>query len=302
MSNHRHVAAPSLAGLPDGGGPKAAVHPLLTPDRQLKCSALVPPAAAAGQIWQESGALPYVSGIFGRYRVRLAEDARDRLAACRLRFNVFNIEMGEGLSSSYSTGLDRDRFDPVCDHLIVENQEDGRIVGTYRMQSGLTAAAAFGYYSAQEFEFAPFECIREQVLELGRASIDREHRSSEVLTLLWRGIAQYARHHSLRYLIGCSSLTSKNPLEGWNVYRQLGSQLVSFEYITVPTAAFCLPCPEGEPGVPVKLPRLLRTYLGVGAKICGPPAWDRAFGTIDFLTLLDLEQVVPAARSRFLVE
>ncbi len=226
---------------------RLAVLPLLTPEQQLKCSALVPPAAAAGQTWQESGALPYVSGTFGRYRVRLAKDARDRLAACRLRFNVFNIEMGEGLSSSYSTGLDRDRFDPVCDHLIVENQDDGRIVGTYRMQSGLTAAAAFGYYSAQEFEFAPFECIRDQVLELGRASIDREHRSSEVLTLLWRGIAQYAKHHGLRYLIGCSSLTSKDPLEGWSLYRQLGSQLVSFEYVTVPTAAFALPCPEGEP-------------------------------------------------------
>jgi putative hemolysin len=302
MSNHRYVTAPNPAGLPDGSGPNTAAHPLLTPEQQLKCSALVPPAVAARQTWQESGALPYVFGTFGRYRVRLAEDARDRLAACRLRFNVFNIEMGEGLSSSYSTGLDRDRFDAVCDHLIVENREDARIVGTYRMQSGLTAAAALGYYSAQEFEFTPFECIRDQVLELGRASIDREHRSSEVLTLLWRGIAQYAKHHGLRYLIGCSSLTSKNPLEGWSLYRQLGSQLVSFEYITVPTPAFALPCSEAEPGLPVKLPRLLRTYLGVGAKICGPPAWDRAFGTIDFLTLLDLEQVVPAARNRFLVD
>jgi putative hemolysin len=302
MSNHRHITAPNLAGLPDGAGPKAPVLPPLTPEQQLKCSALVRPASTARQTWQESGALNYVSGTFGRYRVRLAEDARDRLAACRLRFNVFNIEMGEGLSSSYSTGLDRDRFDPVCDHLIVENQDDGRIVGTYRMQSGLMAAVAFGYYSAQEFEFAPFECIRDQVLELGRASINREHRSSEVLTLLWRGIAQYAKHHGLRYLIGCSSLTSMDPLEGWSLYRQLGSQLVSFEYVTVPTPAFALPCSEGQPGVPVKLPRLLRSYLGVGAKICGPPAWDRAFGTIDFLTLLDLEQVVPAARSRFLAE
>jgi putative hemolysin len=118
-------------------------------------------------------------------------------AACRLRFKVFNRELGEGLSSSYSTDLDRDQFDPVCDHLIVEDQEDGRLAGTYRMQSGHTAAAAFGYYSAQEFKFAPYECIRDQVLELGRAAIDREHRSSEVLTLLWRGIAQYARYHRL---------------------------------------------------------------------------------------------------------
>jgi putative hemolysin len=288
MTNHRHVGGPSLAAQPYGGV-------------AAQFSVLVPPAATtAAQAWRDTE--PIVEGTFGRYRIRLAKDGSDRLAACRLRFNVFNVEMGEGLSSSYSTGLDRDRFDPVCDHLIVENQEDGRVVGTYRMQSGLTAAAGFGYYSAQEFEFAPYECIRNQVLELGRASIDRQHRSSEVLTLLWRGIAQYAKHYGLRYLIGCSSLHSTDPLAGWSVYQALGSQLVSSEHFTVPNAAYTLPGSDYGPGAPVKLPRLLRTYLGVGARICGPPAWDRAFGTIDFLTLLDLEQIAPAARSRFLVE
>ena len=172
--------------------------------------------------------------------------------------------MGEGLSSSYSTGLDRDRFDAVCDHLIVENQEDGRVVGTYRMQSGLTAAAGFGYYSAQEFEFAPYECIRDQVLELGRASIDREHRSSEVLTLLWRGIAQYAKHHGLRYLIGCSSLNSTDPLAGWSLYQALGSQLVSSEYFTVPTAAFALPYAKASPQCRSSCPSYLGPTLAWG--------------------------------------
>lgn len=50
----------------------------------------------------------------------------------------------------------------------------------------------------------------------------------------------------------------------------------------------------------VKVPRLLKTYLAIGARIAAPPAWDRAFGTIDFLTLLDLELLTPAARNRFL--
>ena len=49
-----------------------------------------------------------------------------------------------------------------------------------------------------------------------------------------------------------------------------------------------------------KTPKLLRAYLSVGAKICGPPALDRQFKTIDFLTLLDLEALPPAARQRFL--
>lgn len=35
-------------------------------------------------------------------------------------------------------------------------------------------------------------------------------------------------------------------------------------------------------------PRLMRTYLSLGAKICSPPAIDREFKTIDFLTLFDL--------------
>jgi putative hemolysin len=50
----------------------------------------------------------------------------------------------------------------------------------------------------------------------------------------------------------------------------------------------------------VKIPKLLRAYMGIGAKICGPPALDRSFKTIDFLTTLDLESMPPLARQRFL--
>jgi putative hemolysin len=51
---------------------------------------------------------------------------------------------------------------------------------------------------------------------------------------------------------------------------------------------------------PPKIPKLLRGYLGLGAKICGPPAIDTQFKTIDFLTMLDLDAVSPVARQRFL--
>jgi putative hemolysin len=57
---------------------------------------------------------------------------------------------------------------------------------------------------------------------------------------------------------------------------------------------------EGEMAVSKKVPKLLKTYLAIGARICGPPAWDREFGTIDFLTLLDLKMLSAAARNRFL--
>jgi putative hemolysin len=260
---------------------------------------------------------PRIHAEVGRYRLRLAESVEDRDAACRLRFKVFNIEMNEGLVSSYQTGMDSDQFDLFCEHLLVEDKTESnparRVVGTYRMQSGTTASRHLGYYSEQEFNFASYEPLRPGILELGRASIDREHRTPEVLTLLWRGIAQYANNMGLRYLIGCSSLTSKDPAEGWQVYRQLEQYRVSPEFETEPTASYVCPIEQGvrhsqlppqtddlSMRTPFKVPKLLKTYLAIGARICGPPAWDRDFGTIDFLTLLDLRLLSSSARNRFL--
>jgi putative hemolysin len=235
------------------------------------------------------------------YRLRLAETEAERAAACRLRFRVFNLEMGEGLAESYANGMDRDAFDDVCEHLIVEEKSTGRIVGTYRMQSGITAWRRLGYYSAQEFDFAPYEALRPQLLELGRACIEREHRSSEVLTLLWRGIAQYAQHHSLRYLIGCSSVPSQDAATGWAMYHRLGPFLTASELRTKPVQECQLPAPPSDTAVPEpQVPKLLKTYLAVGARICSEPAWDRIFGTIDFLTLLDMTAMTSNVRSRFL--
>ena len=189
---------------------------------------------------------PRIHAEVGRYRLRLAQTVEDRDAACRLRFKVFNIELGEGLESSYQTGLDTDQFDPSASICWSKTKLTRRIVGTYRMQSGETAARNLGYYSEQEFNFAPYEPLRSGILELGRASIDREHRTPEVLTLLWRGIAQYATDMGLRYLVGCSSLNSKDPAEGWQMYRQLEHYRVSPEFETVPTAAYA--CPTEQEG------------------------------------------------------
>ncbi len=238
----------------------------------------------------------------GHYRVTIAQTLAEREAACRLRFKVFNIELGEGLQASYRTGMDTDDFDLFCDHLVVEDRNSRGIVGTYRMQTGAMAAQNLGYYGAQEFDFSPFERLRASILELGRASIDREHRSSEVLTLLWRGIAQYTRLHSLRYLIGCSSVNSQDPRVGWQMHRQLSEFLVGEEFRAAPTPAYCLPFTEEAPDVMAKVPKLLRTYIGIGAKVCGAPALDREFGTIDFLTLLNMRELTPAARVRFLTD
>lgn len=257
----------------------------------------------------DSAEPPQIHAEVGAYRLRLANSPEDLEALFRLRFRVFNVELGEGLERSYQTGLDRDQFDPYCEHLLVEERTTRRVVGTYRMQSGVNAARHQGYYSEQEFVLAPYEPLRPGILELGRAAVDREHRTPEVLTLLWRGITRYAVGMGLRYLLGCSSMNSNNPVEGWQMYRQIERFRVVPEFETVPTAAYACPTeqPDAQPPgqqdatpAPVKVPKLLKTYLALGARIGASPAWDREFHSIDFLTLLDLETLAPAARERFL--
>lgn len=235
----------------------------------------------------------------GPYHVRMAVSESERLAAFQLRFLVFNLELNEGLEESYATGHDTDEFDRICDHLIVEHMTTGKIVGTYRLQTGAIASAHAGFYSEREFDFAPYKQLGNSVIELGRACVHRDHRTSEVLYLLWRGIAQYAIHHGGRYLIGCSSLTSQDPVHGTAVYETMREQLVDPHLRTTPRSAFAMPLMSAE-NASDKIPKLLRTYLAVGARICGPPAIDREFKTIDFLTLMDLEALHPRVRARFL--
>lgn len=234
-----------------------------------------------------------------QYTCALARTPLDLERAQRLRFEIFNLELNEGLESAYATGRDEDPFDRVCDHLIVQHKETGQVVGTYRLQSGVTAADNLGYYSEQEFDFSPYESMRSQILELGRACVHKSHRNLACLSLLWKGIAYYARQQGLHYMIGCSSLTSQDPAEGVEVYRMLKEQFhVPADLTTHPHPEYACVSSEAPIEKP-DVPKLLRAYLTVGAKICGAPALDRSFGTIDFLTLMDFRELSPRNLKRY---
>src|SRR3984957_20016804 len=178
---------------------------------------------------------------WGDYVARLALTESEKAAAYRLRFVVFNLEMNEGLESAYADGFDKDHFDDVCDHLVVEDKKTGAIVGTYRMQMGDVAGQYFGYYSEQEFCFAPYEAMRSQIVELGRACIHRDHRSSEVLHLLWRGLARYSLLNGGRYMMGCCSLPSQDPDLGYAIYDSLRPWMTESTLQTIATSQFQMP-------------------------------------------------------------
>ena len=143
------------------------------------------------------------------FRVTLAITPSDLVQCQRLRYLVFNLELKEGLSTSERSGLDIDPFDPFCDHLMVHDLESGKLVGTYRLQTGEAARRNFGYYGNQLFDFSVFDRVRSQILELGRACVHTDFRNIMVLHALWKGIAVYATRMAARYLVAPSRRRTK---------------------------------------------------------------------------------------------
>ena len=117
--------------------------------------------------------------------------------------------------------------------------------------------------------------------------------------MLWRGIARYAESCGARYLIGCSSLPSQDENQGMALYEALREKhLVEPSLRTHPMEG--RHCKSRSSRIaPPRPPRLFRAYLNISARICGPPAIDRAFKTIDFLTLVDLRKLPDRVRMRF---
>ena len=227
----------------------------------------------------------------GPYRVRFARHRAELEAAQRLRFQVFNLELGEGLQASYSTGRDEDQYDDRCHHLLVEHEESGAVVGTYRLMTQRMAGEA-GFYSEGEFELEALPpWITDEGVELGRACVASDHRNGRVIYLLWKGIAQYLAHNDLRYLFGCCSVPTTDPGVGLTLQRQLaqGGYLMD-GFISRATRSYS--CTEGSPvEQEIVLPPLFKIYLDMGARVCSEPAIDREFGVVDFLVVLDVEQL-----------
>ncbi|MDZ7680214.1 MAG: GNAT family N-acyltransferase [Fodinibius sp.] len=247
--------------------------------------------------------LPSSLASSNRYNVRLAKTEEDLRAAQSLRYRVFNLELGEGLAESHKRELDVDKYDSQCDHLLVVELATDTVIGTYRMQTYEKARQHHGFYTDDEFDLSvlPSELLDESV-EVGRACIGKEHRNGRVLYLLWRGIAEYMKLTSSRYLFGCCSIASTDPQDGWVVMdylRHNGHMHHTYYLDTKPPFS----CPEVERDQDswrdVDLPQLFCLYLDLDAKALSKPALDRDFRTIDFLILVDVEELDERSRALF---
>lgn len=229
----------------------------------------------------------------GALRLRLAETEEELAAAQRLRYRVFYEEMGAmPTPRTAMTGLDRDAYDEIADHLIVTDRSvpamQEPVVGTYRLIRRGAAARCGGFYSGGEFVIDRLVGQPGEILELGRSCVDADYRSMRVIDLLWQGVAAYLCHYEIGLLFGCASFRGTSPealaAELSYLYHycrapeRIRTRALAHRYVEMnrlPAAAI-----DPRAGF-ATMPPLLKGYLRLGGLVGDGAVVDRQFGTTD---------------------
>jgi len=233
-----------------------------------------------------------------RYTVRFAASPSEIREAQKLRYRIFAEEFGAHLQTR-EPGVDEDFYDPYCQHLIVRDEAQGRIVGTYRVLPPAQATRIGSYYSENEFYLTRLEHLRGRIVEVGRSCIDPDYRSGAVIALLWAKLAEYMTANDYGYLIGCASISmADGGHNAANLFVQLADKhMAPAEYQVAPRCP--LPFQLLADAMPAAIPPLLKGYLRAGAWVCGEPAWDPDFNSADLLLLLPMTNISARYRKHF---
>ncbi len=146
------------------------------------------------------------------FSVRIAQSEADLRAAQALRYQVFVRELGAGGDLvDHEAGLERDRFDPFFDHMILTDEDTGRVAGVYRLLRDDMAARAGQFYSEDEYDLDVLRRSGRRLLELGRSCLHPDYRGGMAMFHLWQGLAEYVERHEIEILFGVASFHGTDP-------------------------------------------------------------------------------------------
>lgn len=237
--------------------------------------------------------------VRGGYSARFALGAEDVRAAQRLRHACFVDAAGR---APLPDGVERDGFDSLCDHVLIENAE-GRLLCCYRVQVFSTFADLGDSYSAQFYDVDGLQEFKGAFLELGRFCVAADAADADVLRLAWGMLARIVDLRAVSMMFGCSSFAGCDAGAYAGAFNLLAARHVS-SHIAVKapeTVPFALTAGEvGDRAVAMaQVPSLLRTYLSMGGWVSDHAVVDREMNTLHVFTGLEIA-AIPEARARAL--
>jgi len=223
----------------------------------------------------------------GRLTVKLATTESEKKALYRLRYEIFNEELGEGIPENAATGLDHDPYDPHCDHLMLLH--NGAAVGTYRLLYGPERPAQ-GFYSQTEFDLSQLPFDWNHMVELGRGCIRKDFRKQTTLLSLFWGLHRYMMARGARYLMGLGSLAVMPHNDAEATFLRLIQEGRIDPTLHVTTQAATTFKGDASRGT-AKIPPLISLYFEFGAHVLGRPAYDPIFRCHDILLYFDMDHL-----------
>src|SRR6185436_5993169 len=244
-----------------------------------------------------------VKVVAGDFDVRLAQRAAEIDAAQAPRYRIFYEEMSAKPTPEMAASRrDFDKFDEVCDHLLVLDRRRGEgpegIVGTYRLIRRAAAAKLGAFYSASEYDITPIVNYPGEVLELGRSCIARDARNTATMQMLWRGIALYAYHYNIQLMFGCASFPGTDPAQHAQAMSylyhhhlappELRARAVQGRYVNMEM----MPPGSYDPRKAMtRVPPLIKGYLRLGGFVGDGAVIDPEFDSTDVFIIVKTELV-----------
>lgn len=249
----------------------------------------------------------------GRFEVRLAETDEEITSAQRLRYRVFVEEMGASPSKEDAeVRLERDRFDPFFDHLIlldhemVPNDPLDRVVGVYRLMRKDAAMKGEGFYGAAEYDLSPLINGGRDIVELGRSCVAGTHRGGAAMHYLWNGLAEYVHAHDIEILFGVASFHGTDPNAISQALSYLYVNHLAPEDLRVTARSdnryrmdLISPDQIDRKEAMRQIPALIKAYLRLGGFVGDGAFIDREFNTTDVCLLMDTTRMTSRYRDYY---
>lgn len=237
------------------------------------------------------------------FRARMATCPADIDAAQRLRYQAFISGTG---ASERPDGRDKDAFDAICTHILVEHAKTGELVATIRLLPLGSGAEIGNSYSAQYYDLGALKDFSGPMAEIGRFCVDPNVQDPEVLRVAWGALTAFVDKAGVEMLFGCSSFQGTDIKVYSDAFamlkeRHLGPKrwLPRIKAPNVFRFAERLRRTPDRVRALKTMPPLLRSYLTMGGWVSDHAVVDRDLNTLHVFTGLEIGSI-PPARARAL--
>ncbi|MBY6114403.1 GNAT family N-acetyltransferase [Mameliella alba] len=240
------------------------------------------------------------------FSVGLARGAADIEAAQRLRYEVFVAELGgDGPLVDHDARLEKDRFDPFFDHLLVRDEtKGGEVVGVYRLLRDDQAKAAGQFYSEDEYDLTALRNSGRRLLELGRSCLHRNYRGGAAMFHLWQGLAAYVLEHKVEVMFGVASFHGNDvqalaePLSLLH-HRHLAPPDLRTRAREFQSMDLIPEADIDRRSAMLQVPALIKAYLRLGGFVGEGAFIDHEFNTVDVCLIMDTERMNARQRAMY---